>query len=390
MNKLKTTARFRQEAIAKHGSKYDYSLVEYKGCHEKVKIICPQHGVFEQSPNVHKSGCGCPECGAIKWSAMRLEKSCIVDTKSFIQAAQQKHGCKYDYSLVEYVNAKQTVQIICPLHGGFFQLPYVHAKGHGCRQCSTAINSKKKTLDKEAFTERAIANHGNKYKYHLVDYRTMHTPVNIVCREHGVFSQKPTNHLFGQGCPTCGREESARKKVINTDAFISRCLSVHGDRYDYSLVQYTRSDQLVTIKCKEHGAFSLLASTHRAGQGCPACSPGGFDGDKPAMLYLLRFKKSYATFWKIGITNWTIEKRYSCEKHFIDKAFTWNFSCGRIARCIEKEVLSQFQSYLFDKNFMFKLLKQGGDTECFTPTLPYKTVSTFIDKAKTQMLQENT
>lgn len=49
----------------KENDQYDYSLVEYKTAHTKVKIICKKHGVFEQSPNNHLRGKGCPRCSNI-------------------------------------------------------------------------------------------------------------------------------------------------------------------------------------------------------------------------------------------------------------------------------------------------------------------------------------
>jgi len=45
-----------------HGDKYDYSLVVYEGQYKKVNIICPNHGVFKQTPKNHWI-CGCNECG---------------------------------------------------------------------------------------------------------------------------------------------------------------------------------------------------------------------------------------------------------------------------------------------------------------------------------------
>ena len=46
-----------------HGDKYDYSLVEYVNSKSKIKIICKEHGIFEQIPNSHLNGNGCKKCG---------------------------------------------------------------------------------------------------------------------------------------------------------------------------------------------------------------------------------------------------------------------------------------------------------------------------------------
>jgi hypothetical protein len=46
-----------------HGYKYSYELVLYENCRTKVQIICPIHGVFEQTPDAHLySGRGCEKC----------------------------------------------------------------------------------------------------------------------------------------------------------------------------------------------------------------------------------------------------------------------------------------------------------------------------------------
>ena len=46
-----------------HNGKYNYSLVHnFNNVKEKVKIICPIHGEFEQDVYSHKKGCGCPKC----------------------------------------------------------------------------------------------------------------------------------------------------------------------------------------------------------------------------------------------------------------------------------------------------------------------------------------
>ena len=63
MNGIKlTTEEFIKKAREIHGDKYDYSLVDYKNAHTKIKIICPIHGEFEQAPFNHLNGKGCLKC----------------------------------------------------------------------------------------------------------------------------------------------------------------------------------------------------------------------------------------------------------------------------------------------------------------------------------------
>ena len=55
----KTQEEFLEECKAVHGDTYDYTQVEYKGIKAKVKILCPSHGEFEQTPDGHLQGKGC-------------------------------------------------------------------------------------------------------------------------------------------------------------------------------------------------------------------------------------------------------------------------------------------------------------------------------------------
>ena len=138
--KLTKKARnaFVEKANTVHGSRYDYSEVEYLGCKHKVKIRCPEHGVFLQTPNLHLYGNGCPECAKLT----RANENRIT-TEEFIAAAREVHGDKYDYSKVKYVHHKKLVTIICPAHGEFRQAPNGHLyNSKGCSRCNDSKGEK--------------------------------------------------------------------------------------------------------------------------------------------------------------------------------------------------------------------------------------------------------
>ena len=110
-------------------------------------------------------------------------------------------------------------------------------------------------LTKDEFIAKAKAVHGDKYDYSLVEYVNAFTPVKIICPKHGVFEQKPTTHLSGYGCQQCGKE-SARISIASTlEQFINAAKKVHGDKYDYSLVEYKNNHTPVKIICPIHGVF---------------------------------------------------------------------------------------------------------------------------------------
>lgn len=117
---------FIEESHRTHNNKYDYSKVEYVNNKTKVSIICPVHGLFEQTPLTHKRR-GCGQC------AIDAKKNSLSD---FISRSQLIHDNKYDYSKVEYVNNLTKVIIVCPEHGEFRQPPVSHnVYCYGCPQC---------------------------------------------------------------------------------------------------------------------------------------------------------------------------------------------------------------------------------------------------------------
>ncbi|MCH7893541.1 MAG: hypothetical protein IH907_03400 [Proteobacteria bacterium] len=123
----------------------------------------------------------------------------------------------------------------------------------------------------EKFVARAKAIHGDRYDYSLVEYVRTHDPVTIICSDHGIFAQRPSRHLRGSGCSHCGNLAIARNLRRTKADFIEKAKEVHGERYDYSQVEYVDGKTKVTIICPEHGPFSQEATSHLAKHGCPDC-----------------------------------------------------------------------------------------------------------------------
>lgn len=127
MTKAKTTEEFIEAAKIIHNDKYDYSKVEYKDSKTKVCIVCPKHGEFWQIPSKHLNGSGCRCCRNDK---LRLTN------EEFIRKANEVHSGKYDYTKTMYSDYHTKVCITCPKHGDFWQEPSNHLSGKGCRLCS--------------------------------------------------------------------------------------------------------------------------------------------------------------------------------------------------------------------------------------------------------------
>ena len=137
-NQRKDKSYFITKATSIHGDKYDYSNVVYIDAKTKVLIRCRYHGLFEQTPDKHTSGNGCPSCRGVKISLSKIGVSRNTpspDVSIFINKALVVHKNKYDYSNVVYSNCKEKVLISCPIHGPFEQTPDNHISGKGCPGC---------------------------------------------------------------------------------------------------------------------------------------------------------------------------------------------------------------------------------------------------------------
>ena len=118
------------------------------------------------------------------------------------------------------------------------------------------------------FISRSTIKHSNIYDYSLVEYIRNSIKVKIICNTHGIFEQRPTNHLDGQGCPKCAKESS----FLTNENFISNANRIHNLTYNYEKVRYIRNDKKVIIICPTHGEFLQSPNHHiNMKQGCPKC-----------------------------------------------------------------------------------------------------------------------
>ena len=261
---------FIKKARSIHGDKYDYSKVEYKDNKTRVTIICKEHGEFTQTPAKHYIKRGCPICS--RYSHIKNPIHIVFSTEDFIDKARSVHGDKYDYSKVEYTNNKNKITIICKEHGEFQQTPYSHLEGHGCFPCSRNRANDMMRHSTEEFIKKAKEIHGDKYNYSKVEYVTTNKNVTIICKEHGEFQQTPYSHLKSNGCNKCTFRDLGVSQRSNTEDFIQKSKEIHGDKYDYSLVNYTKNDSKVTIICPIHGEFEQTPKLHIQGSICYKCT----------------------------------------------------------------------------------------------------------------------
>lgn len=240
-----------------------------------------------------------------------------------------------------------------------------------------------KKLTTEQFITKAKSIQGDRYVYSLVEYKTIHVKVKIICKKHGVFEQAPSNHIAGQGCKMCANEIlsllALNKKVFTTKLeFSNKASIIHNNKYNYSLVEYVHSKTKVKIICPTHGEFAQLPYSHLQGHGCKACAlvlqgwtctnfkekcennTNGF-----GILYILECwsDDNKETFIKIGITSNSIKKRYSAKA-----SMPYNF---KVLHEItdSPEYIYNLETVLHKKSLNYKYTPithfGGSKTECF-------------------------
>lgn len=254
--------------------------------------------------------------------------------------------------------------------------------------------SKKKTQDEVIENFKKI--HGDKYDYSLVEYIRWDKKVKILCSLHGEFIQTPNGHLCGRGCWKCSGEANGDKLKMTKEEFLSRSNTKHGNIYDYSKVEYIKSNKKLEIICKTHGKFKQTANAHLTGCGCAGCAASrsrensngwtytswqkagetskDFDSYK---VYVIKIKSMDNTeeFYKIGKTFLTLKKRFNILKRI---SYTWEvvdyciFNSAREASEKEDELKRANKIYSYMPNMEF-----GGRYECFNLNLPIS--KTFIN-----------
>lgn len=299
---MKTTEQFITESKLAHPNKYTYEHTEYTGSMSKLTLTCPIHGNFMVTPNAHLSTqkSGCQKCS----------KRYHYNKQDFIEQVNKIHDNKYDYSNMVYANNKTKIDIICPIHGTFKQLPTTHlCKRGGCKKCANQNAGSYHKHDTDWFIREANKKHNNKYDYSKVHYQRIHDKVEIICPEHGSFLQSAGGHIHqSHGCPTCSYK-------------------------DY-----------------EGGYGSKRFENH------PEIK------ELPGLLYVVRIYNDVENFIKVGITQKTIRERFMVNNMLPYEYEVVGYVPGKLFELFN---LEQFTKTSLKKQKYKPLIKFNGHTECF-------------------------
>lgn len=288
----KNTNTFINQASKKHNNYYDYSLVEYKGNHKKVTIICPKHGKFNQNPSSHLIGSGCPSCRMSKGESS-VESFLIENSINYIKQhtfndCRNKNVLPFDFFLTDYnicVEYDGKQHFVNNDRRSFYFKNDTKSndiiKNNYClnnninliRICYRDFNKIEKILyDKmkqykkitqeeknNKFISKAREIFGYRYDYSKINYIDAHTHVTIIYNKKE-YKQTPIKHLKGK------KVENTIKK-ITTEEFIEKSKSIWGpDRFDYSKCEYLGTNDNILIFDKNKNKWiKQAAKSHLKG-----------------------------------------------------------------------------------------------------------------------------
>lgn len=222
-------------------------------------------------------------------------------------------------------------------------------------------NNQYQKVTTSSFIESMSILHNNKYDYSKVIYLNNKKKVEIICPEHGSFWQTPNKHQQGRICPKCANKTRGRFPKQTTEDFIIKANKVHAFKYIYDKTIYVKNHEQVIITCPVHGDFLQSPANHKAGQGCPSCKIPGYKPYLPGLLYYICIDGKY---YKIGITNRSIQERFSnADLKRIRVVQTWKYADGKECYIQEQQYIKQFKKYIFSGP---DLLDSVKTTEIFT------------------------
>ena len=358
-----TQKEFIESCINKHGNRYDYSLVEYKNTRSKIKIICKEHGVFEQNSKNHRDGQGCPKCSGnyridrntfirqygrddydyrllkdpfslnslikiinksnnltyIQWAYHHKNglQPTKIESNSLVKKLKKIHNNLYDYVIEkDSYYSTDKIKLVNNLTGD--------ENSYRVDRHLNGMKPNKVTLN--LFLQKSKLLHGSIYDYSKIkEIKNGKDKVEIICKKHGVFKQVVSNHMnLGHGCPKC-----VGVGKWNTDLLISEFKKVHRDKFDYSKVKFENVSEKVEIMCEEHGSFYQNIYQHLRGEGCGFCKTNS-KGEE------------YIKMWLDGMNIKYIRQKSFKDCKYIN-SLSFDFYLPKYEMCIEFDGLQHYK-----------------------------------------------
>jgi len=226
-----------------------------------------------------------------------------------------------------------------------------------------------KKLTTEIFIAKAKIIHGNTYGYALVEYVNSQKHIRIKCNIHGEFSQSPTNHLQGNGCPLC----AVKNKELGFHEFVLKANTKHNFKYTYIEDSFTYFSEKVQIMCPKHGVFSQRATSHIRGTGCKKCAEDRRKNNK--IMFIEKANKIHKGKYDYDLVEYSGSRekiKIKCPKHgYFNQTVYSHLSGSGCPRCKFSKGESKISTFLTNKNIIFIPQKRFSDCRGYRYRLPF-------------------
>ena len=265
---------YKELCVQKHGDTYILDDVEYVSMKKYVYPTCRKHGRFKICSYDFAHLRGCPHCGRENRKRTPFKRKRMnMSFDEFKAIAEPLHNYKYKYIRDSFINLKEKMKMICPIHGEFEQPPYSHLNGHGCDECGIIKRSLAQTTTNEEYIDKCTKVHNGYYIYTQTKYTGCYNDVDVICPKHGLFTVPAYSHLQGHGCRKCANESNAIRLLKPLEEFIDDAKKVHpNEDIDYSKVKYCGAKIPVEIICPNGHHYFQSPNKHLSGHGCRYCA----------------------------------------------------------------------------------------------------------------------
>ena len=333
-SKRKTFALFKEQADSVHKNYYSYPEEKYLNALTKMKIQCPNHGIFQQTPDSHLRGAGCSKCALEQSSLDQILSEKEVNSRLSKKSQKSESVVRLVKGSYKGMNSKGAV--VCSVHGRQPKRLMTSVMLSPCLECSNTKHVRGYTTNE--FLKILKQRFKNKYKIDPFVYDGPKTFIKMNCERegHGSFTLKAASIHNSSGCPSCAYEKSIPDRIKGLKKAYEKSLENrkkdwleksrerHGEFYDYSEVIYKDQRTPVLIGCPIHGFISQVPFTHLR-SGCRLCADTNLKGlyssqyfqkhpsekTKQGLLYYLKFYSKNEIFYKVGITVNSVTNRFS-------------------------------------------------------------------------------
>ena len=275
LRRTKNKQDYIDKFIKIYGDSYSFDKLNYIDLKSPGVITCKKHGDFELSQIRYAfDHTPCPLCDEENFRIKRNE--------TYLERLNEKYGNQYEWLTTDFGDYyADYVEFICKKHGNVKQTLSVllnteDEDGYACQKCKKERSNIRQSYTLEEAINKAKTIENCKYydfKY-VTEWLGVKHKYKFVCTKHGCEFEQTFDSLLNNqanGCKDCIVERLKAQDNLGVEDFIKQARKVHGERFDYSKVEYVNYKTPVCIICDKHGEFWQTPGNHLNGCGCQKC-----------------------------------------------------------------------------------------------------------------------